>query len=57
MTIRIIRRGYTYVLYEITGDLTEITLQEMADRCDPNNFGFSPEVIVPGKVTMRVYID
>lgn len=57
MIIKVIRRGYTYVLYEITGDLVDFTLQEIADKCDPNNFGFKPEIVIPGKVTMKVYID
>jgi hypothetical protein len=57
MQIKTINRGQGYDIYEVIGDLVEITLEEIANKCDANNFGYKPITIIPNKVVIKIYTD
>lgn len=56
LTIKVTRRGYTIVEYEIVGNLAGYTNDEIINLCDPNNFGGDVRRYTNG-ATVTVYID
>lgn len=53
----IISRGAGYEVYRVTKGFEGLTYHELADKIDPNNWGYDVRLVTPEYVDIKIYID
>lgn len=57
MEKKIIASGAGYEIYRVTKGFKGLTYDELADKVDPNNWGYDVRAITPEYVDIKIYID
>jgi hypothetical protein len=54
---KIIARGVGYEVYRVTKGFEGLTYDELADKVDPNNWGYNVQATTPEYIDIKIYID